>query len=96
MQLGGGKVSFERFPQALEDFLDEDEDPFAEPELETDLLLDMGEGSGNHVAVTVTLYDAIQTGTPLMCDGVEGRMSLELANAMLLSSHGWGAPSPCP
>jgi len=85
-QLGGGKVSFERFPQALEDFLDKDANPFAEPELET-TLLDIGEGSGDHMAVYRNLNAAIQTGTPLMCGGVQGRMSLELANAMLLSSH---------
>ena len=86
VQLGSGKVSFERFPQALEDFLAEDADPFGEPAVET-AVLDIGEGSGDHFAVYRNLSDAIQTGAPLMCDGVEGRMSLELANAMLLSSH---------
>ena len=85
VQLGGGKVSFERFPQALEDFLDEDANPFAEPAIES-APLEIGEGTGDHVAVYRNLNDAIQTGTPLMCDGVQGRMSLELANAMLLSS----------
>ena len=86
VQLGGGKVSFERFSQPLEDFLAEDADPFGEPELET-TLLELGEGTGDHVAVYRNLNDAVQNGAPLMCDGVEGRMSLELANAMLLSSY---------
>ena len=86
VQLGSGKVSFERFPQALEEFLAEDANPFGEPAVET-AVLDIGEGSGDHLAVYRNLNDAIQTGAPLMCDGVEGRMSLELANAMLLSSH---------
>ena len=86
VQLGGGKLSFERFPQALEDFLDEDANPFAEPELET-TPLELSAGSGDHMAVYRNLSGAVQNGAPLMCDGVEGRMSLELANAMLLSSH---------
>ena len=86
VQLGSGKVSFERFPQALEEFLAEDANPFDEPEVES-TLLEMGEGSGDHLAVYRNLNDAVQNGAPLMCDGTQGRMSLELANAMLLSSH---------
>lgn len=86
VQLGGSKVSFERFPQDLEDFLAEDADPFAEPALEP-APVDLGKGTGDHVAVYRNLHDAIHLGTPLVCDGVEGRMSLELANALLLSSH---------
>lgn len=86
VQLGSGKVSLERLPQDLEDFLAEDANPFAEPVVES-AAVELGEGAGNHVAVYRNLHDAIRSGAPLVCDGVEGRMSLELTNAMLLSSH---------
>ena len=47
----------------------------------------MEEGSGIHTEVYENLYAAITTGTPLMSDGHEGRMSLELANAIIYSGH---------
>ena len=82
----GGEVSFKQFPQALEEFIDEDANPFAEPDIET-VALELGEKGGSHVDVYRNLSDAIHNGVPLVSDGTEGRMSLELANAMLLSSH---------
>ena len=45
------------------------------------------EGRGDHAEVYENLHAAITTGAPLMSDGREGRMSLELANAMIYSGH---------
>jgi hypothetical protein len=42
-------------------------------------------GLGGHLPVYQDLHQAILNGSPLMVDGVEGRKSLELANAMLYS-----------
>ncbi len=86
VQHGGGRLNFERFPQDLEGFLAEDADPSAEPALEP-AAVNLGEGVGDHLAVYCNLYDAVRADTPLVCDGAEGRMSLESANALLLSSH---------
>ena len=49
--------------------------------------VEMEEGSGVHPEVYEDLYAAITTGAPLMSDGREGRMSLELANAIIYSGH---------
>jgi hypothetical protein len=49
--------------------------------------VEIGAGAGNHVAVYQRLQDSIHNGTPLLIDGTAGRMSLELANAMIYSGH---------
>ncbi|KFL29520.1 oxidoreductase [Devosia riboflavina] len=45
------------------------------------------EGGGDHLDIYRNLHDAILNGAPLICDGVSARQSLELANALILSSH---------
>lgn len=49
--------------------------------------LTMDAGRGDHAEVYENLHAAITTGVPLLSDGREGRMSLELANAMIYSGH---------
>lgn len=44
-------------------------------------------GEGSHRAVYENLHEAILSGASLMADGAQGRMSLELANAMIYSSY---------
>jgi len=44
-------------------------------------------GEADHAAVYRNLHAAILDGTPLMADGAQGRLSLELANAITLSSQ---------
>lgn len=51
------------------------------------LEVEMEPGYGTHADVYDDLYRAIVEGTPLMADGRQGRMSLELANAMIYSGH---------
>jgi predicted dehydrogenase len=70
----------------LRTFAAETEDPFAAPTL-SETSIDQPEGSGDHAAVYANFLQAIRAGTPLSCDGVEGRLSLELANAMIYSSQ---------
>ncbi|GHA13061.1 dehydrogenase [Devosia pacifica] len=53
------------------------------------------DGEGNHREIYRNLHDAIQNGTALVADGASGRQSLELANALILSSH-TGAPVELP
>jgi hypothetical protein len=42
-------------------------------------------GTGTHADVYAGFLDAIERGTPLVADGSEGRLSLELANALIYS-----------
>lgn len=42
---------------------------------------------GTHLEIYRNLHESILGGVPLVCDGAAGRMSLELANAMILSSY---------
>ncbi|GLQ56160.1 Gfo/Idh/MocA family protein [Devosia nitrariae] len=44
-------------------------------------------GDGHHLDVYRNFHDAIVNDAPLLASGEQGRQSLELANAMILSSH---------
>ena len=44
-------------------------------------------GEADHAAVYRDLHSAILHGTPLKADGAQGRLSLELANAIILSGQ---------
>ena len=89
LRIGAGELSFGRFEEDVTDFLAQNPDPFAAPALQNEpLTLPPGAGdhTGDHAAVYQNLHEAITQGTPVSADGTEGRMSLELANAMILSS----------
>lgn len=49
--------------------------------------LELEQGRGTHADVYEDLHRAVVTGSRLMADGRQGRMSLELANAMIYSGH---------
>jgi predicted dehydrogenase len=53
-------------------------------------------GEADHAAVYRDLHAAILDGTPLMADGTQGRLSLELANAIILSGQQDGLPVDLP
>ena len=86
LRLGEGTLNYGRFDEDVTDFLAGNPDPFAAPTLQ-DEPLTLPDGAGDHRAVYKNLHEAIIQGTPVSADGAEGRMSLELANAMILSSH---------
>jgi predicted dehydrogenase len=44
-------------------------------------------GDGSHAEVYENFHSAILNGTPLLIDGEQGRMGVELANAMIYSSY---------
>jgi predicted dehydrogenase len=70
----------------LHAFLAESDDPFGKPPMEP-ARVSLEPGSGDHAAIYANFLDAIQRGAPLVADGEEGRMSLELANALIYSSQ---------
>jgi predicted dehydrogenase len=87
LQLSRAGLQFWESRVDLRDFLAESPEPFAKPPLEqVSVEADRVEGSGDHVAIYANFVDAIQHGTPLVADGAQARMSLELANALILSS----------
>lgn len=60
-------------------------DGFARPPVEP-VTLDLPESDGQHATLLQNFADAIRTGAPLIAPAAEGLHSLELANAMLLST----------
>lgn len=86
LRVGTGSLTFERFGEDITDFLADNPEPFASPVLEN-VPLELPPGAGDHEAVYRNLYSAITEGTPVSADGASGRLSLELANAMILSSY---------
>jgi len=85
VQLVGRELRAFRLEQDLRTFMQEAEHPFAAPASQA-AEVEMETGSGDHTAVYRNLHAAIQGAEPLAADGREGRMSLELANAMIFSS----------
>ena len=60
-------------------------DGFAQPPVEP-VVLDLPPPGGQHVEILQNFADAIRTGAPLIAPAAEGIHSVELANAMLLST----------
>jgi len=86
LRLSRGGLEFFALSEELREFLASSPEPFAKPELERiDVLPE--DGSGDHRAIYANLIAAVCEGEPLVADGAEGRKSLELANALTLSSH---------
>jgi predicted dehydrogenase len=86
LQLDRDGLTFARLDTDLHEFIAHNPGPYAAPgKIPTPVELEPG--AGNHASVYRNLHAAILSGAPLVCDGVEGRKSLELANAMIYSSH---------
>ncbi len=81
-----GSLIFTEFETDLVEHIATHPGMYDAPKMET-VEVDMMEGRGDHAEVYENLYAAITTGAPLMSDGREGRMSLELANAMIYSGY---------
>ncbi len=79
-------VYVSRFAQPIREFLQSCTEPFAAPAKTTEVL-DLPDVSGGHLAVYQDLQEAIWTGRPPLITGEQGRMSLELSNAITLSSQ---------
>lgn len=86
LQLGVKELKLQHIEPDFRTFAKESDDPFGKPELHLETLT-LATGEGDHVAVYQNLHDAILNGADLLADGRQGRMSLELANAMIYSSH---------
>ena len=85
LQLSRGGLRLFEADTDLRTFLAESPEPFGKPTLvPQDVALESG--SGDHQAIYANFLDAIDHGAPLVADGAQGRLSLELANALIYSS----------
>jgi len=86
VELAGNQVSIHHFRPALSEYRATSMDLYGSPGVETEVIEAPGDGGG-HFAIYRDLQEAIVEGRQPRCDGREGRMSLELASAIILSSH---------
>jgi predicted dehydrogenase len=81
-----GQVSFSEAEADLVEFMRTSDNPFGTLAYEP-RPVDLEPGTGDHRAIYDNLVRAIADGEPLIADGAQGRLSLELANALIYSSH---------
>lgn len=85
----GGAITFQRYEPNLVEHILHSPERFAAPAM-IDEEVPLNEGQGKHIEVYEDLHNAIRNGTPVRADGKQGRMSLELANAIIYSSYTGG------
>jgi predicted dehydrogenase len=81
-----GSLEAERFEPDLRQHVEETEVLFSSPAANP-VPVSLPPGEADHTAVYRDLHAAILTGSPLRSDGAQGGLSLELANAITLSSQ---------
>lgn len=86
LQVQRGKLIFEQFEQDLRDYVVQTANMYEGPPSHP-VSIEPEPGAGDHIAIYRNLQEAIWHGTPLIADGRQARMSLELANAMTYSSY---------
>jgi predicted dehydrogenase len=86
LRMGAGSLVFERLERDMKDHVLGASDGYEAPASREETVY-LEAGTGNHAAVYRNLHAAIRGDETLVCDGEEGRMSLELANALILSSR---------
>lgn len=86
LSLSEGRLVVTRFQPPQLTFLRESPESFAAPSSSVEDLRPEPEGAGGHLAVYRDLVAALSEGRPPRCDGAAARDSLELANALTLSS----------
>lgn len=91
----GETLTVHRFSQPLRQFLRECPEPFKAPATTAEHF-DLSDNSGGHIAAHMDLREAILENRPPAITGEDARMSLELANAIILSGHTDGKPVTMP
>ncbi len=81
-----GTLHFQRYEPELHEHILHSPERFAAPAI-VDEAITLSGGLGKHIEVYQDLHRAIAEGTSVRADGAEGRMSLELANAIIYSSY---------
>lgn len=86
LEIEPDKLTFQQFETGLHEYAATCPDPYGKVSSHL-VSVKLEDGDGKHVSVYRNLHDAILHGSLLSSDGVQGRMSLELANAMIYSSY---------
>ena len=86
LKIGQGHLAFDEFESDVHEFLLNTDEIWRGPALHS-VPVELGEGAGTHVDVYRDLYAAIREGRQPRANATEGRMSLELANAIIYSSR---------
>jgi len=86
IELSGNRLTLHRITPSSQEYMLTSNEMFGLPTVTTEAA-ELEDTSGSHRAVYRDLLAAIRAGRPPRADGREGRMSLELANAIALSSH---------
>jgi predicted dehydrogenase len=82
----GSELTVETFEPDLRDHIANDPRPYSAPTIRP-LPVEPEAGTGDHAAVYRDLHAAIREGRPPAASGADGRMSLELANAIIYSGQ---------
>jgi predicted dehydrogenase len=85
LELSRGGLRLLEADTDLRTFLAESPEPFGKPTLQPRAVT-LEPGGGDHAAIYANFREAMDHGAPLVADGAQGRMSLELANALIYSS----------
>lgn len=94
LELAGKRVTLERLSPSLPVYSDTTPETFGRPDSTTEVY-DFPQDRGNHYYLYLDLIAAIKEGRQPRCNGVGGLMSVELANAVTLSSFS-GQPVTTP
>jgi predicted dehydrogenase len=86
LRIEPGELTFHQFDTDLRDHVAQSPQPFSAPTLHP-VPVELEPRAGDHVSVYRNLHEAILHGAPVIADGAAGRMSLELANAMIYSGY---------
>lgn len=85
LTVDGRRLTFLRNRQPMSQFCQESGGGFSKPE-HWSIEIPVPEGSSSHLAVLQNFAEAIRGGSPLIAPAAEGLRSIELANAILLST----------
>jgi len=94
LEIVQGGLRFDRFDQDLREFFPTTEEIYSGPKQQP-VEVTLPASTGSHDDIYANVYAAIREGAPLLADGESARMSLEVANAITLSSR-TGAPVEFP
>lgn len=86
IQIGEGDLTFNEFDADVHEFLRTTDEIYSGPG-QHPVAVELPEGEGSHPSVYRNFHAAILNGAPISASGEQGVMSLELANAMIYSSH---------
>ena len=86
LEIGLGTLKAQTLDVDITEYAINSESPYASPERHP-YTVTLEEGKGDFIAVYHSLHNAILQSSPLSCDGVDARMELELANAIIYSNY---------